>query len=137
MLPKDEKWPFLLRFPISAFGMCLGVSSQSILWKTLASAPPTAFLHASPVVNHVLWYASAARVLPPGPHQLLRAVDRVPVPGAGRAAAGGGDTPRRVVRGDGAHILPGAQDLRWALLGAHLYMSLVRRTPVRRDASTT
>ncbi|PUZ55744.1 hypothetical protein GQ55_5G237000 [Panicum hallii var. hallii] len=60
VLPKDEKWPFLLRFPISAFGMCLGVSSQSILWKTLASEPPTAFLHVSPVVNHVLWYAALA-----------------------------------------------------------------------------
>ncbi|XP_022682035.1 S-type anion channel SLAH2 isoform X1 [Setaria italica] len=60
VLPKDEKWPFLLRFPISAFGMCLGVSSQSILWKTLASAPPTAFLHVSPVVNHVLWYVALA-----------------------------------------------------------------------------
>jgi len=63
VLPKDEKWPFLLRFPISAFGMCLGVSSQSILWKTLASAPPTAFLHVSPVVNHVLWYAALALML--------------------------------------------------------------------------
>ncbi|KAL5228531.1 hypothetical protein ABZP36_016796 [Zizania latifolia] len=60
VLPKDEKWPFLLRFPISAFGMCLGVSSQAILWKTLASAQPTAFLHVSPVVNHVLWYISLA-----------------------------------------------------------------------------
>uniref|UniRef100_A0A0E0FPN5 S-type anion channel SLAH2 n=1 Tax=Oryza nivara TaxID=4536 RepID=A0A0E0FPN5_ORYNI len=56
VLPKDEKWPFLLRFPISAFGMCLGVSSQAMLWKTLASAPPTSFLHVSPVVNHVLWW---------------------------------------------------------------------------------
>jgi len=60
VLPEDEKWPFLLRFPISAFGMCLGVSSQSILWKTLASAPPTAFLHVSPVASHVLWYAAVA-----------------------------------------------------------------------------
>ena len=31
-LPEDEAWPFLLRFPISAFGMCLGVSSQAMLW---------------------------------------------------------------------------------------------------------
>uniref|UniRef100_A0A0D9YBW3 S-type anion channel SLAH2 n=1 Tax=Oryza glumipatula TaxID=40148 RepID=A0A0D9YBW3_9ORYZ len=60
VLPKDEKWPFLLRFPISAFGMCLGVSSQAMLWKTLASAPPTSFLHVSPVVNHVLWWISLA-----------------------------------------------------------------------------
>ncbi|KAK3161324.1 hypothetical protein QOZ80_1BG0075690 [Eleusine coracana subsp. coracana] len=60
VLPKDEKWPFLLRFPISAFGMCLGVSSQAILWKTLASAPPTAFLHVTPMISHVLWYAALA-----------------------------------------------------------------------------
>ncbi|CAM0881764.1 unnamed protein product [Alopecurus aequalis] len=60
VLPSDEKWPFLLRFPISAFGMVLGVSSQAILWKALAFAPPTAFLHVSPVVAHVLWYISLA-----------------------------------------------------------------------------
>ncbi|AQK96760.1 S-type anion channel SLAH3 [Zea mays] len=60
VLPKDEKWPFLLRFPISAFGMCLGVSSQAILWKTLASAPATAFLRVSPAVSHALWYVALA-----------------------------------------------------------------------------
>ncbi|KAM0843253.1 hypothetical protein ACQ4PT_057841 [Festuca glaucescens] len=60
VLPSDEKWPFLLRFPISAFGMVLGVSSQAILWKTLASAPPTAFLHVSLAVAHALWYVSLA-----------------------------------------------------------------------------
>ncbi|KAL5674296.1 hypothetical protein ACJX0J_018602, partial [Zea mays] len=66
-----------------------------------------------PAEGGVLLRGGAARVLPPDPRQLLlRAVDRVPVPGAGRAAAGGGDAPRRVVRADGAHLLPGAQDLR-------------------------
>ncbi|CAO2204039.1 unnamed protein product [Urochloa humidicola] len=74
VLPKDEKWPFLLRFPISAFGMCLGVSSQSILWKTLASAPPTAFLHVSPVVNHVLWYAALALMVLVSTIYLLKVV---------------------------------------------------------------
>uniref|UniRef100_A0A8I6W593 S-type anion channel SLAH2 n=2 Tax=Hordeum vulgare subsp. vulgare TaxID=112509 RepID=A0A8I6W593_HORVV len=57
-LPADKKWPFLLRFPISAFGMCLGVSSQAILYKTIATAAPTEFLHVSPKVNLVLWYIS-------------------------------------------------------------------------------
>ncbi|XP_037472787.1 S-type anion channel SLAH2-like [Triticum dicoccoides] len=60
VLPKDETWPFLLRFPISAFGMCLGVSSQAMLWKTLESEPSTKFLHVHPVVNHVLWWISVA-----------------------------------------------------------------------------
>ncbi|KAG8069182.1 hypothetical protein GUJ93_ZPchr0005g14456 [Zizania palustris] len=60
VLPKDEKWPFLLRFPISAFGMCLGVSSQAMLWKTLESEPSTDFLRVSPNVNHVLWRVSVA-----------------------------------------------------------------------------
>jgi len=60
VLPKDEKWPFLLRFPISAFGMCLGVSSQAMLWKALQTEPATAFLRVSPGVNHALWWASVA-----------------------------------------------------------------------------
>ncbi|XP_037444716.1 S-type anion channel SLAH2-like [Triticum dicoccoides] len=60
VLPKDETWPFLLRFPISAFGMCLGVSSQAMLWKTLESEPSTKFLRVHPVVNHVLWWISVA-----------------------------------------------------------------------------
>ncbi|XP_037444681.1 S-type anion channel SLAH2-like isoform X2 [Triticum dicoccoides] len=60
VLPEDEQWPFLLRFPISAFGMCLGMSTQAMLWKTLESEPSTAFLHVHPAVNHVLWWASVA-----------------------------------------------------------------------------
>lgn len=60
VLPSDKKWPFLLRFPVSAFGICLGVSSQAILYKTIATAPPTAFLHVSIKVNLVLWCISVA-----------------------------------------------------------------------------
>uniref|UniRef100_A0A1D1XP55 S-type anion channel SLAH3 n=1 Tax=Anthurium amnicola TaxID=1678845 RepID=A0A1D1XP55_9ARAE len=55
VLPEDKKWPFLLRFPISSFGICLGVSSQAILWKTLATSPSTKFLQISPTVNFILW----------------------------------------------------------------------------------
>ncbi|XP_066366900.1 S-type anion channel SLAH2-like [Miscanthus floridulus] len=60
VLPEDETWPFLLRFPISAFGMCMGVSSQAMLYKTLELEPSTAFLRVSPGVNDVLWWVSAA-----------------------------------------------------------------------------
>ncbi|KAL9225355.1 hypothetical protein vseg_001292 [Gypsophila vaccaria] len=63
MLPDDKSWPFLLRFPVSAFGICLGVSSQAILWKTLATSPSTTFLHVSPIVNLVLWVISVALVI--------------------------------------------------------------------------
>ncbi|BAH91730.1 Os02g0530100 [Oryza sativa Japonica Group] len=45
VLPLDKTWPFLLRFPVSAFGICLGVSTQAILWKTVATSAPTRFLH--------------------------------------------------------------------------------------------
>ena len=39
-LLQDETRPFLLlRFPINAFGMCLGERSQAMLWKTLQSEP--------------------------------------------------------------------------------------------------
>jgi tellurite resistance protein TehA-like permease len=60
VLPEDETWPFLLRFPISAFGMCMGVSSQAMLWKTLELEHSTAFLHVNPDVNNVFWWFSVA-----------------------------------------------------------------------------
>ncbi|XP_026441222.1 S-type anion channel SLAH2-like isoform X2 [Papaver somniferum] len=56
VLPKDRTWPFLLRFPVSAFSICLGVSSQAILWKALATSPSTRFLHISMAVNLILWW---------------------------------------------------------------------------------
>ncbi|XP_047324681.1 S-type anion channel SLAH2 [Impatiens glandulifera] len=62
MLPEDRTWPFLLRFPITSFGMCLGVSSQAIMWKTLAVSPATKFLHISLDINLFLWCISAVLV---------------------------------------------------------------------------
>ncbi|XP_020548433.1 guard cell S-type anion channel SLAC1 [Sesamum indicum] len=55
LLPKDEKWPFLLRFPIGCFGICLGLSSQAILWRALATSPATKFLHITPLINLAIW----------------------------------------------------------------------------------
>ncbi|KAL1226187.1 S-type anion channel SLAH3 [Cardamine amara subsp. amara] len=63
VLPNDKKWPFLLRYPISTFGMCLGVSSQAIMWKTLATAEPTKFLHVPLWINMGLWFISVALIL--------------------------------------------------------------------------
>ncbi|XP_072991865.1 S-type anion channel SLAH3-like [Typha latifolia] len=62
VLPEDKKWPFLLRFPINSFGMCLGVSSQAVLWKALATSPAMRFLHVSLTVNLVLWCIALALV---------------------------------------------------------------------------
>ncbi|KAI5439934.1 Guard cell S-type anion channel slac1 [Lathyrus oleraceus] len=55
LLPTDEQWPFLLRFPIGCFGICLGLSSQAILWHNLTTSPAT----------------SQKRVFPSGSYQLL------------------------------------------------------------------
>ncbi|KAK9724705.1 hypothetical protein RND81_05G093400 [Saponaria officinalis] len=63
MLPDDKTWPFLLRFQISSFGICLGISSQAILWKTLATSSSTSFLHISPIVNLILWSISVGLVI--------------------------------------------------------------------------
>lgn len=60
ILPDDKQWPFLLRFPISSFGICLGVSSQAVMWKTLASTKSTNFLHISPHINQITWFISIA-----------------------------------------------------------------------------
>lgn len=58
ILPEDKTWPFLLRYPISSFGIILGVSSQAIMWKALATSASTKFLHISTDVNLVLWWIS-------------------------------------------------------------------------------
>ncbi|XP_071728931.1 S-type anion channel SLAH3-like [Rutidosis leptorrhynchoides] len=50
ILPEDKTWPFLLRYPISSFGICLGVSSQAIMWKNLT--------HISSNLNLILWCIS-------------------------------------------------------------------------------
>ncbi|KAL6004748.1 Guard cell S-type anion channel slac1 [Asimina triloba] len=55
LLPKDELWPFLLRFPIGCFGICLGLGSQSILWRNLTLSPVTQFLHIPPLISFFLW----------------------------------------------------------------------------------
>lgn len=60
LLPKDEKWPFLLRFPIGCFGICLGLSSQAVLWRALATSTAIEFLHVSPVINLALWLLALA-----------------------------------------------------------------------------
>ncbi|KAL3653584.1 hypothetical protein CASFOL_003265 [Castilleja foliolosa] len=63
LLPEDKTWPFLLRFPISSFGICLGVSSQAIMWKALATSASTKYLQISLDVNLILWFISVALVL--------------------------------------------------------------------------
>ncbi|BAF15534.1 guard cell S-type anion channel SLAC1 [Oryza sativa Japonica Group] len=60
LLPKDEVWPFLLRFPVGCFGVCLGLGSQAILWGALAASPAMRFLHVTPMINVALWLLALA-----------------------------------------------------------------------------
>lgn len=60
LLPKDELWPFLLRFPIGCYGICLGLSSQAVLWRALSTSPATKFLHIPPFINLSLWLLALA-----------------------------------------------------------------------------
>ncbi|KAJ1264287.1 hypothetical protein BS78_09G251800 [Paspalum vaginatum] len=77
VLPEDETWPFLLRFPISAFGMCMGVSSQAMLWKTLEREPSTSFLLRgvnADAMNEALWWVSVALMAAVSGTYLLKVV---------------------------------------------------------------
>ncbi|KAL4361898.1 hypothetical protein GQ457_04G038450 [Hibiscus cannabinus] len=74
VLPDDKTWPFLLRFPISSFGMCLGISSQAIMWKALATAPSTSFLNINLTVNLILWWISVAVVATVSSMYLLKVI---------------------------------------------------------------
>ncbi|XP_030535815.1 S-type anion channel SLAH2-like isoform X2 [Rhodamnia argentea] len=74
VLPDDKRWPFLLRFPISSFGICLGVSSQAIMWKTLATSPSLKFLHINLTINLILWCISVALVVVVSSTYLLKLI---------------------------------------------------------------
>ncbi|XP_024176508.1 S-type anion channel SLAH2 [Rosa chinensis] len=63
MLPEDKQWPFLLRYPISSFSICLGVSSHAILWKTLPTSASTKFLHLNLKTNLALWCIAVATLV--------------------------------------------------------------------------
>ncbi|XP_043705756.1 S-type anion channel SLAH3-like [Telopea speciosissima] len=60
---EDKKWPFLLRFPINSFGICLGIGSQAVLWRDLSTTKSMSFLHISLTVNLVTWCIALALVL--------------------------------------------------------------------------
>lgn len=55
LLPVNQKWPFLLRFPIGCFGICLGLGSQAVLYKALATLPSMSFLKIPLAINFILW----------------------------------------------------------------------------------
>ncbi|CAN4127465.1 unnamed protein product [Withania somnifera] len=50
--------PFLLRFLIGCFGIFLGLSSQAILWRSLALSPVTKFLHVPFFINLAIWLSA-------------------------------------------------------------------------------
>ncbi|MBA0763850.1 hypothetical protein Gotri_013250, partial [Gossypium trilobum] len=74
LLPKDEIWPFLLRFPINCFGICLGLSSQAVLWRALSTSPATKFLHVTPFINLSLWLLALATLISVSITYLLKCI---------------------------------------------------------------
>ncbi|WOL10006.1 hypothetical protein Cni_G18760 [Canna indica] len=60
LLPKDEVWPFLLRFPIGCFGVSLGIGSLANLWGALALSPAMAFLQINLDIHFALWLLTLA-----------------------------------------------------------------------------
>ncbi|OWM79606.1 hypothetical protein CDL15_Pgr023018 [Punica granatum] len=74
VLPQDEQWPFLLRFPISSFGICLGISSQAIMWKAAGASPSLKILHIYLHVNIFIWLTSAALIVTVSVTYLLKLI---------------------------------------------------------------
>ncbi|GAQ79206.1 C4-dicarboxylate transporter [Klebsormidium nitens] len=52
-----KKMPFLLRFRVTAFGMNLGIGSQTVLWQQLTTLPATRFLHIPSGIPLGIWCA--------------------------------------------------------------------------------
>lgn len=57
MFPLDKRWPFLLRLPANIFGVPMGIGSQSIVWKTLATHMPIRIIHVPATIGAVIWVA--------------------------------------------------------------------------------
>ncbi|KAI5082280.1 hypothetical protein GOP47_0002023 [Adiantum capillus-veneris] len=55
LLAVDKLWPFPLRFPVGCFSICLGIGSQTILWKTLSTAHSMQFTHIPKHINIIVW----------------------------------------------------------------------------------
>ncbi|MCO5587709.1 hypothetical protein L7F22_041660 [Adiantum nelumboides] len=54
-LPMEKQWPFLLRFPVNSFGINLGLGSQAVLWKILATAGHVGWMQAPILITNVIW----------------------------------------------------------------------------------
>jgi tellurite resistance protein TehA-like permease len=64
LLPSDELWPFLLRFPIGVFRISLGLGCQSILWRDLHELKcMQSFVYAPYVISEVIWWLALATLL--------------------------------------------------------------------------
>ncbi|GAQ78266.1 S-type anion channel [Klebsormidium nitens] len=59
-LAQDERWPLLLRIPVTTFGICMGLGSQTVLWKNLAQAHSMQWANIPVEISEGLWYFSAA-----------------------------------------------------------------------------
>ncbi|XP_024395453.1 S-type anion channel SLAH2 isoform X2 [Physcomitrium patens] len=55
MFPLDKRWPFLLRVPVNVFGISMGIGSQSMVWKALATERSMQFLHVPSTVGTIFW----------------------------------------------------------------------------------
>jgi tellurite resistance protein TehA-like permease len=64
LLPSDELWPFLLRFPIGVFRISLGLGCQSILWRDLHELQcMQRFVYVPYVISEVIWWLALATLL--------------------------------------------------------------------------
>jgi hypothetical protein len=59
VITKDETWPLLLRVPVQSFEICMGIGSQAVLWKNLATAPSMKWTNIFSEINEVLWCVAA------------------------------------------------------------------------------
>ncbi|KAH7416038.1 hypothetical protein KP509_14G072400 [Ceratopteris richardii] len=59
-LSADEQWPFLMRFPVSCFSICMGFGIQTVLWKTLSTIKWLPFMHIPKIYGQ--WLSEGRRL---------------------------------------------------------------------------
>lgn len=63
LLPREELWPFLLRFPIGAFRIGLGLGCQSVLWRDLSGVDSMSALHIPHTIHVGIWWVALATLV--------------------------------------------------------------------------
>ncbi|BBN12241.1 protein MpSLAC2 [Marchantia polymorpha subsp. ruderalis] len=59
----EDEWPFLLRFPMTVFGITMGLGSHAIMWKNIAHLKSMRTFHVPRLIGAIFWFLCLLHLL--------------------------------------------------------------------------